>query len=143
MSVLQTEIDWIPVDYAAAAISDVMLRTAYLAAKIDEFIYHIVNPKIVTWNDVLEAMRACGTKFDRVSSSEWVETLSKDDTNPAYRLMSFYEDSFKKDFKMPIWYTNKTREIAPILGQSPILNADLFGKHLKHWQSIGFYNPFT
>jgi hypothetical protein len=38
----------------------------------------------------------------------WVETLSKDDTNPAFRLMSSFQNHFKHLFKMPVWKTEKT-----------------------------------
>ncbi|KAG1148895.1 hypothetical protein G6F37_003018 [Rhizopus arrhizus] len=43
MPKLSTEIDWAPVDYASAAIVDIMLRTAHLKADEESSIYHIVN----------------------------------------------------------------------------------------------------
>jgi thioester reductase-like protein len=135
---LNTVIDWIPVDAASASIVDIMLRTAYLPANQDQSIYHIVNPRIVTWSHILEAMRESGMEFDTVSPSEWVESLSQDHTNPAYRLMSFYEANFK-EFKMPIWKTVKTSALTPLINQSPVLDATLFSKFLAHWKSVGFY----
>ncbi|KAI9485924.1 MAG: hypothetical protein EXX96DRAFT_592819 [Benjaminiella poitrasii] len=141
MPKLDIIIDWITVDYAAASIVDIMLRTAYLPADENNSIYHIVNPRLVTWTDLLEAMRASNMRFDTVSPAEWVDTLSKDTTNPAARLLSFYEGNFKEAFKMPIWETKKTTALAPIISKSPILDANLFTKFLARWQSVGFYNP--
>ncbi|EPB93060.1 hypothetical protein HMPREF1544_00134 [Mucor circinelloides 1006PhL] len=138
---LDTIIDWAPCDVAAAAIVDIMLRTAYLPADPKQSIYHIVNPHLVMWSDVLTAMKESGMKFDIVEPAEWVEELSKDDTNPAFRLMSFYEGNFKENFKMPIWKTEKTSAMTPIIAKSPVLDANLFSKFLARWQSVGFYNP--
>lgn len=138
---LDTVIDWITVDYAAASIADIMLRTAYLTANPEQSIYHIVNPKLVMWSDLLTAMKKNGMKFDIVEPAEWVEELSKDDTNPAFRLMSFYEGNFKENFKMPVWKTEKTSAMTPIIARAPVLDADLFGKFLARWQAVGFYNP--
>jgi hypothetical protein len=86
-------------------------------------------------------MKASGMKFDVVSPNEWVETLSKDDTNPSFRLMSFYESNFNESFKMPIWQTEKTKEVTPIIENSPVLDANLFTKFLQRWESVGFYDP--
>lgn len=140
MPALDTVIDWITVDYAASSIADIMLRTAYSSADQDQFVYHIVNPKVIDWNDVLQAMRDAGMKFDIVSPADWVEELSKDDTNPAYKLMSFYETNFKEAFKMPLWETKKTSTLTPLISQSPILDSNLFTKFLKRWENVGFYN---
>ncbi|KAI8987327.1 hypothetical protein BDF20DRAFT_814613 [Mycotypha africana] len=141
MPALDTVIDWISVDYASATIVDIMLRTAYSKANAKDSIYHIVNPRLVMWSDVLNAMKLAGMKFDVVSPAEWVESLAQDDTNPAYRLISFYETNFKKAFKMPVWKTEKTSTMAPVIQKSPVLDSTLFGKFLARWQFVGFYNP--
>lgn len=141
MPALDTVIDWISVDYAAKTIVDIMLETAYLPADRDASVYHIVNPHLVQWSDVLEAMKNAGMRFETVDSLEWVETLAQDHTNPAYKLMSFYETNFKEAFKMPVWKTEKTSGMAPVLGKAPVLDTALFSKFLNHWQSVGFYNP--
>lgn len=138
---LDTVIDWITVDYAAASIADIMLRTAYLPADKDQSIYHIVNPQHIRWSTVLESMKSAGMKFDIIPPAEWVEELSKDDTNPAFKLMSFYEANFQEAFEMPVWETKKTSTLTPIIANSPILDSGLFGKFLTRWESVGFYNP--
>lgn len=141
MPKMDTIIDWIPVDYAAQTIADIMLHTAYLSTNRDQSVYHIVNPRLIQWDDVLQAMKEAGMTFDIVSPPEWVESLAQDDKNPAYTLMGFYETNFKDAFKMPVWKTTKTTTLAPILDKTPVVDASLFGKFLKRWQSVGFYHP--
>lgn len=102
MPKMDTIIDWIPVDYAAQTIADIMLHTAYLSTNRDQSVYHIVNPRLIQWDDVLQAMKEAGMTFDIVSPPEWVESLAQDDKNPAYTLMGFYETNFKDAFKMPV-----------------------------------------
>ncbi|KAG1464026.1 hypothetical protein G6F56_005164 [Rhizopus delemar] len=136
---LSTVIDWIPVDYAASTVVEIMLSTSHSSADEENSVFHIVNPRIEKWSDILEAMQSCGIEFDTIDPSQWVNELSKDNTIPSYRLMTFYEDSFKKDFKMPIWKTKKTSEIAPVITKSPIVDVNLFKKYLNHWKSVGFY----
>ncbi|CAO3642661.1 unnamed protein product [Cunninghamella blakesleeana] len=143
MPVLNTVIDWIPVDYAAQTIADIMLSTFYDAADRDHSVYHIVNPQLIQWKDVLQAMKSSGMSFDIVPPSDWVASLAQDDQNPAYTLMGFYETNFMEEeaFKMPVWKTTKTSTLAPILDKSPIIDTCLFSKFLKSWQSVGFYDP--
>lgn len=141
MPEFDTVIDWISVDYAVSTITDTMLKTADLPANRDQSVYHIVNPHLIRWDDILQAMKGAGMKFDIVSPVEWVSALEKDDTNPAYKLVGFYLDDFKEPIKVPVWKTEKTQALSPIISKSPVLDANLFGKFLKRWQSVGFYNP--
>lgn len=41
--------DWIPVDFAAASIVQIMLKVANDNTGSPEQVYHIVNPNMVTW----------------------------------------------------------------------------------------------
>ncbi|KAI7906054.1 uncharacterized protein BX663DRAFT_428813 [Cokeromyces recurvatus] len=141
MPELDTVIDWITVDYASASIVEIMLRTAYLSADNKNCVYHVVNPNLIHWVDVLEAMKGAGMKFETISTSQWVEDLAKDTTNPASKLLSFYESNFNDSFKFPIWQTKKTSLIAPIIKECPVLDTNLFAKYLKRWQTVGFYDP--
>jgi chaperone required for assembly of F1-ATPase len=137
MPKLSTEIDWVPVNYASAVIVDIMLRTAHLKADEESSIDHIVNPQTKSWSDIIDTMRSCGMDFDLVDTTEWIEALSKDHSLPAFRLLAFYEDSFKSGFRMPYYQTKKTCEMTSVLGQTPMMDSELFKKYLHHWQSVG------
>jgi thioester reductase-like protein len=136
------DIDWITVDYAAAAIVHIMHSTAHHPANKDGSVFHIVNPRRIHWSDILSAMRSAGMMFETVAPIEWLEALSKDASNPAFRLVPFYEDTSMAT-KMPIFKTEKTIAMAPIMEVSPVLDDGLFSKFLKHWKAIGFYQPLV
>lgn len=127
-------IDWIPVDFASEFIVDIMLSSA------DSYIYHIVNPNVIYWSDVLGLMKEAGMEFDTVSLNDWVQELALDETNLCYRLLGFFEAKSKNSITMPIWETEKTVALIPGLNNTPILDVDLFKKFLLHWESIGYYN---
>jgi hypothetical protein len=136
------DIDWITVDYAIAAIVHIMHCTAHHPANQDGSVFHIVNPRRIHWSDILNAMRSAGMMFETVAPIEWLEALSKDASNPALRLVSFYEDT-SMAIKMPIFKTEKTITMAPMMGVSPVLDDGLFSKFLKHWKAIGFCQPLV
>ncbi|KAI9485154.1 hypothetical protein BDB00DRAFT_773619 [Zychaea mexicana] len=141
-------VDWLPVDFAATSIVTIMLKLG-ASNQFGEGVYHIVNPSRVGWSDVLKAMQASGMKFDVVEPEQWVEALSKHQDNPAYRLMSFFEANFQSSSSseetatMPVWETEKTAELAPVLAQAPAFGETLLKKHLAFWRNVGFYNPTT
>lgn len=141
MPALDTVIDWITIDHAATSITDIMLRTAYLPASEDQSIYHIVNPRTIKWEGVLQSLKEAGMTFDTVSPSEWVQELAKDEKNPAFKLLDFYEQTFSGSFKMPTWETKKTVALTPNISKAPVINSLLCKKLLNRWKSIGFYDP--
>ncbi|KAI9030907.1 hypothetical protein CLU79DRAFT_694734 [Phycomyces nitens] len=136
---LDTIIDWIPIDHAASSIVDIMLKTSDNPVSVEESVYHIVNPHRVSWKDILEAMKESGMTFETVSAKQWVDELAKDDKNPAFKLMSFYENNLNDSFKMPIWDTEKTISLSPVIDQSPVFDNNLFSKYILHWKSVDFY----
>jgi hypothetical protein len=139
MPILQTEIDWIPLDYSAAAIMEIMMTTANNAPSPTDSIFHIVSPNRVTWMDFLQALQANGLKFSNVSPEEWINELMEDDSNPAFKLISFYEDVFG-GFDMPVWATSKTQSVSRKLQETPKIDATLVGKYLQYWKRVGFFN---
>ncbi|CAO3664962.1 unnamed protein product [Umbelopsis ramanniana] len=139
MPAMNIEIDWIPLDYSAAAIVEIMMNTANDAPSPTESIFHIVNPNSVAWMDFLQALQANGLKFSQVSPEEWMNELSEDDSNPAFKLISFYQDVFG-NVEMPSWVTTKTQSVSRKLKATPKLDATMVGKYLQYWKRIGFFN---
>lgn len=125
-------IDWIPIDYAASSITDIMLNTTNTPIEqLTGRVFHIVNPNHVSWSDVLQAMQACGMQFDIVKPEEWVADLSKHQDNPAYRLLSFYESNLIGDHRMPIFETENA-----ILKAAPTFDAKMLRKCLDYWSKV-------
>ncbi|CAO3703734.1 unnamed protein product [Rhizopus stolonifer] len=139
MPALENMIDWIPVDCAAAAVVDIMIYAIHTEICSDNSIYHITNPGAVSWSEVLNVMKSCGMVFEIVSPKDWIEALGNDMQNPAYRLLSFYKNSFSGTFKMPTLQIEKTRKITRALDASPVIDAVLFSKLLSYWRKVGFY----
>ncbi|KAI9251692.1 hypothetical protein EDC94DRAFT_642522 [Helicostylum pulchrum] len=139
---LGISVDWITVDHAAAAITEIMLKTAYFTANKDQSVYHIVNPRLVQWRDVLDSVKDAGMRFEVVSPVEWLDALAKDESNPAFKLVSFYQDSFlHSSLKMPVWETKKTVAVTSIIDKAPVVGSRLFSKSFEQWKAIGFYKP--
>ncbi|KAI8580711.1 hypothetical protein K450DRAFT_235591 [Umbelopsis ramanniana AG] len=139
MPIMNSEIDWIPLDYSAAAILEIIMNTANDAPSPTGSIFHIVNPNRVTWMDFLEALHANGLKFSHVSPEEWINELSEDDRNPAFKLISFYQDVVG-GMELPVWVTSKTQSVSRKLKATPQLDAALVGKCLQNWKRIGLFN---
>lgn len=134
-------IDWLPVDHAATAIVDIMLKTS--PSQVQQgHVFHIVNPTTMTWMELLSNMRTCGIQFDVVSPEEWVTSLSKDQDNPAYRLLSFMEAAMKSSSPISNMQTRETKNtisVTSALNETSTFNVDFMKKHLEYWKSIGFY----
>ncbi|KAI9489192.1 hypothetical protein BDB00DRAFT_771221 [Zychaea mexicana] len=143
---LGLDVDWLPVDTAAASILEVMLHSIdhYPYKNTRRIMYHIINPEHVSWSKLLDALRECGIQFNVVDSDVWVEELRKHPDNPAYRLMSYFENNWaaktalqKRTF--PGWETKMTAKIAPSLAHAPVFSSQLLQKCLLSWRNAGFY----
>ncbi|ORX54040.1 acetyl-CoA synthetase-like protein [Hesseltinella vesiculosa] len=139
-------VDWLPVDYAARCINEIVTalwekETSGPPTPPDEHRhirgpFHIVNPRRTSWNAMLETLRECGLQFETVSMSEWTEALAIDEANPAHRLLSFYQNS-ETNLPMPIFSTKNTCLIAPSVTESPPINdKGLLLKFLTHWRQV-------
>ena len=136
-------IDWLPVDYAATAIVDIMLKTSTFQVH-QEHVFHIVNPSTMPWSELLCNMRACGMQFDIVSPEEWVSLLSKHQNNPAYRLVSFMEATMKSSSPLSNMQTRETKNsvnLTSALNEASTFDVDFMRKHLDYWKSSGYYKP--
>ncbi|KAI8360869.1 hypothetical protein EDC96DRAFT_553792 [Choanephora cucurbitarum] len=138
---LETSIDWIPVDFAAAAIVDIMLNTRSPSTKVAQYVYHIVSPQTLKWCDILQSLTLAGMSFEVVDVEDWIKELIQSEENPAYRLIPFFEGNLSQTFKMPKWKTDKTMQVTAVLSHVPALDVELFTKFLANWESTGFYNP--
>ncbi|KAK1977171.1 male sterility protein [Colletotrichum cereale] len=101
MPVLQTKVDWFPVDICAEAIQKAVLSPA------DESLYavtNLVNPNSISWEELLSLLgEASGLNFARVEMREWVSLLEnqtgpagpQDQKVPALRLLGFFQEMAK------------------------------------------------
>lgn len=135
-----TMVDWLPVNYASAAIVDIMLKSSLTPLEdLVGRVFHIVNPNRVSWSHVLKAMHGCGMKFQVVDPKEWIKTLQEHQTNPAYRLLSFYQLFLlqRENDARPtqIWETKHTTRLTKMLAKAPVLDTNLMSRYYRYWKS--------
>ncbi|KAG2221169.1 hypothetical protein INT45_007746 [Circinella minor] len=137
---LGDDVNWICVDSAATTILDIMLNTMTMDHHDNNF-FHVVNTRSFQWSHLLNIMKACGIQFAVVKPDVWIKELSRHQNNPAYRLLTFYENHWKHSSReILMWDTTNTVKIAPSLANAPIFNDEILKKCLFLWHNIGFYN---
>lgn len=97
-----SDIDWIPVDLLAESIAELVLSTKPtangLSSNSETTVYHVLNPNVVNWSDLLPAiMEQIGVKRT-VPLQEWTEIVqqgpeesSTESPNPAKKILRFYK----------------------------------------------------
>ncbi|EFQ35094.1 male sterility protein [Colletotrichum graminicola] len=138
MPVLQTKVDWLPVDICAEAIQKAVFSSA------DESPYavtNLVNPAPISWDELLSLLReASGLEFARVEMSEWVSLLEtqtspagpQDHKTPALKLLSFFQEMAKGsgNGEGVVFEASK-------VGGGRRIDVHMVGKWLEKWQQAG------
>ncbi|KZT19362.1 acetyl-CoA synthetase-like protein [Neolentinus lepideus HHB14362 ss-1] len=133
---------WLPVDYAARAIAELVLRPT--SSQPRSKVYHIVNPdRSASWRNILDALRESGVKFERTTVEEWLDKLAgseKDvEMNPAIKLLPFFRARYGATGRKPmVFLTNETVQLAPSLRESPPMRREIVRKWVEHWREFGF-----
>ncbi|CAF4038801.1 unnamed protein product [Rotaria magnacalcarata] len=133
------DINWIPVDVCSASLVDLALKSSFdLSTGADQRVYHLLNPRVISYENYLSFLQAAGLDFHPVSPKEFVNTIltTKDLSNPLIKLSSFLEQIFsKKDTSKSSKYeTVKTVERCEILKNCPTIDANLIKLYLNHWK---------
>ncbi|KAI9266000.1 male sterility protein-domain-containing protein [Sporodiniella umbellata] len=136
---LPINVDWLPVDCAAAVITDIMLRTAHMQPSEENSVYNVVHPDTQSWSEVLRIIESCGISSEVVDFDSWKNSIAEDATNPAYRLMGFYEVGIQIKNPTPSWETTRTEKFCQALSQLPKLDSDLLKKYLSYWRSVDVF----
>ncbi|KAK2016269.1 male sterility protein [Colletotrichum eremochloae] len=138
MPVLQTKVDWLPVDICAEAIQKAVLSPA------DESLYsvtNLVNPAPISWEELLSLLsEATGLKFARVEMKEWVSLLEtqtssselQDQKTPALRLLGFFQEMAKGsgNGEGVVFEASK-------VGAGRQIDVHMVGKWLEKWKQAG------
>jgi len=129
------DIDWIPVDIAAAAIAEISLQDY----DENDHVHHIINPNVSHWSTFLQDLQKAGLQFEIVTFEQWVDNVLKSNT-ALVKLSSFFNTVFtsKADFLASKYDTTKTKARARSMQTCPPFNVELIRKHLTFWYNIGF-----
>ncbi|GAA5892683.1 hypothetical protein JCM6882_000555 [Rhodosporidiobolus microsporus] len=147
---LQETPSWLPVDYAASTIYDLVLSPRP-AARTSQC-WHVLQPNLVPFSDVLDALAAAGMQFERVPPAEWVEKLAKGPqdpvVNPTIKLLEFYKSKYSAApaasaaaappaprKKLDCTHTLAASES---LRAAPTVGKELMAKYVEAWRSSGF-----
>ena len=93
LPLLEERLSWLPVDEAGRSISEIVMSSLTLPehSTLDTSVFHIVNPRLADWSDILDGLRQGGLAFETVERRNWLERLAKSDPdvlkNPTYKLL--------------------------------------------------------
>ncbi|KAH7402810.1 hypothetical protein BKA66DRAFT_604348 [Pyrenochaeta sp. MPI-SDFR-AT-0127] len=152
LPMLDEEMSWLPVDYAARVILDVcaIANTKSLPDRTrnPDLVYHVLNPTRFHWTrDMLPALANAGLKFEALPTDQWMDRLRNSEKdpkkNPPIKLLDWFESKYghgastaKKgnlDF-----VTVETRRDSETLGNVPdVTDKEYMSKVIKrlkkHW----------
>lgn len=98
LPLLDEKPSWLPVNLAASAIVEVVLATCGDASQSGTGtgpghaqVYHVLNPRVGSWQHVLDGLKLGGLDFETLDRREWVRKLAESDgdvaKNPTYKLL--------------------------------------------------------
>ncbi|KAG8995366.1 hypothetical protein FRB94_009200 [Tulasnella sp. JGI-2019a] len=150
---LQESVSWLPVDYAARAILD-LVNIPCLAESRESECWHVLQPRTVPWTVVLDHLKAAGLSFDVVPTRDWIDRLRRGPQNPlinpTVKLLTFYEGKYDHPLgkALPVrspLCTEKTTAATRSLREAPMPDEALVRKFverlsllLKAWRKTGF-----
>lgn len=146
---LQT-VDWLPVDIAAGAMLDILLDPAAQRSDAGTVLYNIVNPRRISWADLVEMLKEAGlfsegSQVEEVSMAEWtrrlkaLETNNSADQHPALKLLDAFESMAKTaDKPSNIFSTEKATAASVTLRNCPPVGKEWMGVYVKRWAESGF-----
>ena len=130
-------LSWLPVDTAAAALSDILFDKAPL-----QLVYHLENPIRQSWQDVVLVLAEelkIGTD-NIVPLETWLEAVASapDTNNPAKALSVFFKDEFvKMSSGSLVLDTSVARKSSPTLRGTGTVGATTIQGYISYWRKIG------
>ncbi|KAF2113570.1 hypothetical protein BDV96DRAFT_601064 [Lophiotrema nucula] len=133
-------IDWLPVDFLASVIADITLSLDEQALQV----YHLVNPSLTTWAELLPAVQKLIGNTHSVSMEEWVSELEQVDENdreavaakPAVRILDFFRGMQKLKYigtSDVILSTGNAQRCSPRLGQLGPVRPEWVERWIDDW----------
>jgi thioester reductase-like protein len=148
-------VDWIPVDVAGEAISEILLEPATPNPTVKYTVHNIVNPNPISWTSLVALLQKSGISskpMEEISLSSWVGKLNdavesgKDATEiPGLRLLQFFENMVEADGKEMgaeeedrVFETMESRGVSAALRACPGFCGDWVEGNVKWWRYGGF-----
>lgn len=139
----EKEVDWVPVDEVAAAVSEIVF--ADLENKKQIRVFHVINPNTASWRElvleILEASAAAGsTSLKVVPYGEWVRHLKSHPLTPenvkklpALKLLDTFESQSDGKLRSPKLDITKTRDVSQTMRTLRPVDQRMMRNWLSQW----------
>ncbi|KIJ67974.1 hypothetical protein HYDPIDRAFT_83419 [Hydnomerulius pinastri MD-312] len=141
---LDESVSWLPVDYAAKSIIELVNLPADWTPKSSCPVFHVLHPVRVPWSSVLTSLHRAGLKFKALPRHEWIKVLQASDTNevrnPSRKLLTFYENKYGQEelaARYPL-ITTQTEKASKSIRDAPVPDDELVAKWVEAWRETGF-----
>ncbi|KAK3369719.1 hypothetical protein B0T24DRAFT_532261 [Lasiosphaeria ovina] len=144
---LKGTLSWLPVDTAAAAMSEILLSPSPV-----DLIYHVENPVRQDWHGVMSTIAGeldLELPSALVSLDEWVARAEagtgSHGQRPADGSSDMLIDFFKHDFERMatggvVLDTSKARRVSETLRRANSVEPALVARYVQEWKRCGFFN---
>ncbi|KXH60521.1 L-aminoadipate-semialdehyde dehydrogenase [Colletotrichum salicis] len=135
MPVLQTTVDWLPVDMCAEAITDAVLSSTVQGTYA---VTNLTNPSTTSWAEFISCLEeASGRRLERIEMKDWVSRLeavadspsSNGHDIPALKLLGFFQAMAGEDGN-----GEGVRFESPKVERGKRIEADMVRKWLATWK---------
>ncbi|KAL7941141.1 acetyl-CoA synthetase-like protein [Trichoderma barbatum] len=134
-------VSWIPVDDAAAAVTEILLRS-----EAPGLVAHVENPVRQTWDQVLGVVGNELGITESLPFDDWLEKVAATDEKDAdvYPVKKLYE-FFKLHFRIAssgavIMGTDVSRKNSATLRSLTALDKDVIAGYVQYWKKAGYLN---
>ncbi|KAG1829201.1 L-aminoadipate-semialdehyde dehydrogenase [Suillus variegatus] len=141
---LDESVSWLPVDYAAKAIIDLVNVPPQRLPLGECPVWNVIHPKLVPWTSVLSSLQHAGLKFKALPRHEWIKALRASPidevNNPSRKLLTFFENKYGQEelaTRYPL-LTVQSEKASKSLRSAPIADDGLVGKWVAAWRETGF-----
>ncbi|WVQ83357.1 hypothetical protein IAT38_005496 [Cryptococcus sp. DSM 104549] len=145
LPMLEEKPSWLPVNQAAATITEVVTFASQTFTPSSASVYHVLNSHLASWSDILAGLTAGGLQFETVSRAEWLDRLAKSNpdvtVNPTYKLLGFYQNRIgKKTEKAPMEFkVERVESESPTMkGEVKKVGPELAALWTRRWKQSGF-----
>jgi thioester reductase-like protein len=142
---LDGTMQWVPVDAAAASISELLHIGNEENAPKAYPVYHIDNPVGQSWKEMSPILaRALGIPTDAiVPYRNWLRRITRsplqESENPASRIVYFLEDDYERmSCGGLILDTTKTKEHSKTMASLGPLSSEVVEGYVRAWKEMGF-----
>ncbi|GKZ39195.1 hypothetical protein AbraIFM66950_012064 [Aspergillus brasiliensis] len=130
---------WLPLDIAAATVSELLLNTAPLRT-----VYHIENPVRQPWSELLASLSA-HLGLPIIPYKEWLNRMETNrdgvtgSLNPAMNLREFFvEDFLHMSCGSVVMSTTQTTSVSAALRSAKPVSPGTLALYIEQWRRAGF-----